>query len=217
MENNRKIIFLIRHGNTAFNKKKIFRGHYDIPLDEVGIKQAEKTGKFLREIDFDIIYSSPLSRAYKTAEVIKGYQAKDVKVVKEYGFTDLNFGDWEGKGYEEISSIYSEIFNLWLKNPYKAAIPNGEIMHDAQKRAWKTLNEIVTNDSYSFVTIVTHRIITKLLISKILDIGEAGFWKINQDPCCINIIEYNYGTFFISKLNYNFHITNLKDSFFKTD
>jgi broad specificity phosphatase PhoE len=217
MENNRKIIFLIRHGNTEFNKKNIFRGHYDVPLDEIGIKQAEKTGKFLKEIDFDIIYSSPLSRAYKTAEIIKEYQSKDVKVIKEEGFTDLNFGDWEGKGYEEVKSLYPEIFNLWLSSPYKAAIPNGEMMLDAQRRSWKTLKKIVTSSPDSVITIVTHRIITKLLISKMLDIGKSGFWKINQDPCCINIFEYNYGTFFVSKLNYNFHITNLKNSFFKTD
>jgi len=216
-ENKRKIIFLIRHGNTEFNKKKIFRGHYDVPLDEIGMKQAEKTGKFLKEIDFDIIYSSPLSRAYKTAEIIKEYQSKDVKVIKEEGFTDLNFGDWEGKGYDEVNSLYPEIFNLWLSDPYKVTIPNGEMMLDAQRRSWKTLKKIVTGSPDSVITIVTHRIITKLLISKMLGINKSGFWKINQDPCCINIFEYNYGTFFVSKLNYNFHITNLKDSFFKTD
>ena len=71
MENNQKVIFLIRHGNTEFNEKKIFRGHFDVPLDKNGIKQAEKTGKFLKDINIDAIYSSPLNRACNTAEIIK--------------------------------------------------------------------------------------------------------------------------------------------------
>jgi len=50
-----------------------------------------------------------------------------------------------------------------------------------------------------------------------LDINESGIWKINQDPCCINIFEYKYQTFFMSKLNYNFHIVDLKNSFFSID
>jgi len=55
IKNNQKLIFLIRHGNTEFNKKKIFRGHFDIPLDNIGIEQAEKTGLFLKDINFDVI------------------------------------------------------------------------------------------------------------------------------------------------------------------
>ncbi|OPL17492.1 MAG: hypothetical protein AVO38_00465 [delta proteobacterium ML8_D] len=217
MENNKKVIFLIRHGNTEFNKKKLFRGHFDVPLDSTGIRQAEETGKFLKVIDFDVIFSSPLSRAYKTAEIIKKYQKNTVKLRKEDGFLDLNFGDWEGKGYDEVKLEYPEIFNQWMREPYKASIPKGEMLYDAQSRAWKTLKEIVENNAGTFLAIVTHRIINKLLISKMLDIGESGIWKINQDPCCINIFEFNYGYFFASRLNYNFHIADIKDSFFKID
>jgi len=63
-------IFLIRHGRTEWNKKKIFRGHMDIPLDEVGIQQAEKAGKYLQEVAFTTIYSSTLRRAFQTAQII---------------------------------------------------------------------------------------------------------------------------------------------------
>jgi broad specificity phosphatase PhoE len=217
MENNRKLIFLIRHGNTEFNKKKIFRGYFDVPLDDTGIKQAEKTGDFLKDIKFDSIYSSPLARAYKTAEIIKKYQGNDLKVIKEDGFTDMNFGAWEGRGYDEVSTIYPEIYKKWLMEPFKMFIPNGETLYNAQNRSWETMKRIIIESTDSVLAIVTHRIITKLLILKMLDINESGIWKINQDPCCINIFEYNYGIFFVSKLNYNFHINDMKNSFFKID
>lgn len=217
MEKNQKVIFLIRHGNTEFNEKKLFRGHLDVPLDSVGIEQAEKTGKFLKDINFDLIYSSPLSRAYKTAEIINRYQSNDIEILKENGFMDLNFGDWEGKGYDEIKLLYPEIFNQWMREPYRAAIPGGEMLCDAQDRSWKILKEIVSESAGSMLAIVTHRIINKLLISKILDIGKSGIWKINQDSCCINIFDYMHENFFVSKLNYNFHIIDIKESFFKID
>ncbi|MBM3708925.1 MAG: histidine phosphatase family protein [Actinobacteria bacterium] len=216
-KNNQKVIFLIRHGNTEFNEKKLFRGHFDVPLDSAGIKQAEKTGKFLKDINLNIIYSSPLSRAYRTAEIIKKYQKNNIEIIKEDGFKDLNFGEWEGKDYDEAKLLYPEIFDKWIKEPFKASIPGGETLYNAQNRSWETLKEIVARDTGSVLAIVTHRVINKLLILKMLDIGESGMWKINQDPCCINIFEYRYKNFFVSKLNYNFHITDIKDSFFHID
>jgi len=217
LKENKKLIFLIRHGNTEFNKKNIFRGHFDIPLDNFGIEQAEKTGIFLKDIDFDIIYSSPLSRAYKTAEIIKNHQKNNVEIIKEEGFKDLNFGEWEGKGYDEVQKLYSEIYMKWLREPFNAFIPEGENLRDAQNRSWEALKKIISDNKNFIIAIVTHRIITKLLILKMLDINDSGIWKINQDPCCINIFEYKYQTFFMSKLNYNFHIVDLKNSFFSID
>ncbi|MBN1298161.1 MAG: histidine phosphatase family protein [Actinobacteria bacterium] len=217
MEINQKVIFLIRHGNTKFNEKKLFRGHTDIPLDNTGILQAEKTAKFLQDIDLDIIYSSPLARAYSTAEIIKKHQKNNIELKIEESFTDLDFGEWEGKGYDEVRLLYPEIYNAWSREPFKTIIPSGEDMNAAQKRSWDALKDIVSKSDCSYLAIVTHRIICKLLILKMLDISQSGIWKVNQSPCCINIFEYNYGIFFVSKLNYNFHITNLKDGFFKID
>lgn len=217
MEKAQKLVFLIRHGNTEFNKKNTFRGKFDIPLDDNGIKQAEKTGKFLEDIDFDIIYSSPLSRAYKTAQIIEKYQNEDIDIIKEEGFDDLGFGEWEGIGYEEARSKYPVIFEQWVKEPFKASIPGGEMLKEVQDRSWETLKKVTTQSKDSVIAVVTHRVINILLISKILDVGNNSIWKINQDPCCINIFEYKYGAFFISKLNYNFHITDLKGSFFHID
>jgi probable phosphoglycerate mutase len=217
MGKEQKVVFLIRHGNTEYNEKQLFRGHLNIPLNSAGIEQAEKTGKFLKDIKFDHIYSSPLRRAYETAEIIKKYQSSDVEVLKEEGFTDVNFGEWEGKSYDEVKLRYPEFFRQWLEEPYRLVIPGGEMLYDAQNRSWKTLKKIISEGSGQVIAIVTHRMITKLLISKILDISESGIWKINQDECCINIFDYMYETFFVSKLNYNFHIVDIKESFFRID
>ncbi len=220
-KNDQKVIFLIRHGNTEFNTKKVFRGHYDVPLDKNGINQAEKTGKFLNCIEINSIYSSPLSRAYKTAEIIKNFQNNSNKldILKEEGFLDLNFGDWEGKEYDVVAKLYPQIYNDWIIRPFKASIPNGEMLYAAKERCWKALTRIINEDTGTYIVIVTHRIITKLLILKILEIDESGIgiWKINQLPCCINIFEHKHQTFFVSLLNYSYHLFDIKETFFKVD
>ena len=65
-------IYLIRHGETDYNKKKRLQGVTDIPLNAQGIALAEKTAAGLRDISFDRIYTSPLIRARRTAEIIRG-------------------------------------------------------------------------------------------------------------------------------------------------
>jgi len=143
MEKGKIVILLIRHGNTKFNKQKIFRGHTDIPLDDTGLKQAEKTGKFLSDIDICHIYCSPLSRALQTAEKISKHQKKPVKIKKVEGFIDLSFGRWEGKKFEQVQKKYPEVYNTWVRKPHMVKIPGGETLADAKNRAWKELKDIV--------------------------------------------------------------------------
>jgi len=80
MEKSKIVILLIRHSNTIFNKQKIFRGHTDVPLDGMGLQQAEKTGKFLSNIKISQIYCSPLTRAVQTAEQILSHQKQTLKI-----------------------------------------------------------------------------------------------------------------------------------------
>ena len=63
-------IYLVRHGQTAWNKEEIFRGRTDIPLDETGLRQAELAGQYFKDLKVHGIYSSPLTRAWQTAERI---------------------------------------------------------------------------------------------------------------------------------------------------
>ncbi len=85
------MIYFIRHGETDYNKEHRYQGQLDIPLNEVGIAQAEKARDEELEVSFDVIYSSPLSRAKKTAEIInEKYGAKlifDDRLKEIYGGT----------------------------------------------------------------------------------------------------------------------------------
>ncbi|MBM3708216.1 MAG: histidine phosphatase family protein [Actinobacteria bacterium] len=169
------IIYLIRHGQTEYSDKGIFRGHLDIPLNSYGISQTESVGKALKVIDFNAIYTSPLIRAKKTAEIIHKYQSCKISINIENDLIDLNYGRWQAKSMEEVKNNYPKFYHEWEISPYNTKIPDGGSLYGAQKRSWNGLRKIMNSSKDKVISIVSHRVINKLLISKILGIPKTGF------------------------------------------
>ncbi len=90
-------IYLTRHGQTDYNKKRMMQGRSDIPLNEVGIAQATERRKQLGDIKFDAVYASPLKRAVKTASII-GNVSED-EIITDERIIEANFGKYELKNY----------------------------------------------------------------------------------------------------------------------
>jgi broad specificity phosphatase PhoE len=91
-------IILVRHGETAWNRREIFRGRADIELSETGARQAELLAQYLSQTGISAIYSSPLKRALKTAEAIASYHSLDVKTTS--GLIDFDYGNWQGRPHK---------------------------------------------------------------------------------------------------------------------
>ena len=114
-------IILVRHGRTEWNKGEIFRGTVDIPLDEQGRKEAACAGDWLKAETFHVAYSSPLSRAVETAEII--LEPHGLAVHKHEGLIDLNYGAWQGKPNEEVKRVYPELYQQWRTAPQYGCFP----------------------------------------------------------------------------------------------
>ncbi|GAG11407.1 unnamed protein product, partial [marine sediment metagenome] len=121
-------IILARHGETKWNVEEVFRGRTDIELNQTGIKQAELLAGYLSKHKIDAIYSSPLKRAVKTAEIIAGYHGLDIEVAPE--LIDFDCGDWHGLLRQEVQDKYKELYDLWVNHPDKVKIPGGESLND---------------------------------------------------------------------------------------
>ncbi len=207
-----KLICVIRHGRTALNVQKVFRGHLDGPLDEVGEQQAALTGKLLADIDLGVIYTSPLERAVQTANIVSEYQKNGSQVMPHQGFMDLSYGQWEGKTYDEVKQQYPDLYKIWEQDPKKVVIPEAETLPAAKKRIWATVKELLTQNNDPIFTIVSHRVVNKLILTSMLGLSESDFWKLQQDTCCVNMIEYKDGEFTVLKMNHSSHIFSLKES-----
>ncbi|MGV3615830.1 MAG: histidine phosphatase family protein [Fimbriimonas sp.] len=145
-------LYLVRHGQTAWNEAGRAQGHTDIPLDATGLRQAEAVGEAFREIPLDRILTSDLQRAHQTAAPIS--DAAGVPLTIRRDLRERSFGDWEGNGFTDVAAwalerSIDEAIHLLEVRP-----PNGESFADV----WNRLDAVVDdlNEMDGRVAIVTH-------------------------------------------------------------
>lgn len=182
-------LIMVRHGNSVTNVTNTFAGSMDVELNDIGMIQAEKAGKYLKNYNIHKIYSSDLVRAYNTALPIA--EAHNLKVEKIRELRELFAGDWEGKTYFEIEQIYSEQYGLWRNDIGKCVPENGEKVCDFFDRIKNTVFDIARKNAGKTVCIVTHA--TPIRVLKTISVG-GDVDKMNDVEWCanasINIFEF---------------------------
>jgi probable phosphoglycerate mutase len=203
-------IILVRHGQTEWNRVERFRGRADVPLNEMGIKQAEATGKRIAEKwKPAAIYSSPLSRAVKTAEAIAKHF--DLKVQIHPGLADIDYGDWQGLSPDEVCARWGEMLEKWYNAPHLAVIPNGETLADLRERAMKTVNELAARHAGETILLLGHTVINRIILLGALGLGNERFWRIRQDTCAINLFDVEDGDYTLVSLNDTCHLDSINN------
>ena len=208
-------VYLVRHGQTAWNREEIFRGRTDVPLDEIGSRQAELAGEYFKGMKVQGVYSSPLSRAMETARQIARVHSLNVHPLE--GLIDLNFGNWEGHPHQEILNLDRETYRQWREEPHRVILPGGEGLEDVRNRAMGVLEELVVQYPGKTLILVSHRVVNKVLVCGILGIDNSHFWQITQDATAINLIQFNKGKYILSLLNETCHLKSMKEERLKVD
>lgn len=191
-------IILVRHGETDWNVGEVFRGRIDVELNDTGIKQAEFLAEYLSQVKIDAIYSSPLRRALKTAELIAGYHK--LKANESPGLIDLDYGEWQGLSHQQVKDRYKELYAAWTDHPELVKMPGGESLDDVRKRAMAVVEEVVVKYQGT-VVLVSHRVVNKVLICALLCLDNSHFWNIKQDTAAITIFNYESGRFVLIRHN----------------
>lgn len=159
--------FLVRHGETNANKNQWLSGHKDEPLNENGKEQAEETAKKLVGLDIDLIISSDLSRARETAKIIARKLGVEVVIDKE--LREKNYGEWEGKTFDEISKKHG--FDFWdLYKRYEFQTPGGERWQEVEERIWGAFNKHRGTHKHKNIVIVSHGGALRMLRKKIMNL-----------------------------------------------
>lgn len=185
-----KTLYIVRHGETDWNKMGKYQGITDIPLNENGLNQAKACGNALKDVTFDRILSSDLSRALVTAETIRGDRTTPITVDKR--LRELNFGDWEAMLFSDIEARWPGLIDEMYLRPHLVKVPNGESFKDLQDRAWAGLEEFLNaNDEEETLLIVCHGGTIRTLLCKLLDISISHCWNFSQGNTAINRIFYN--------------------------
>jgi len=168
------ILYITRHGQTIWNTQRKMQGWKDSPLTQLGLKQAKRLGKRLEDDNIDIIYSSPLGRALKTAKIIRG--ERDISILCDERLKEIKLGKWEGIEHYVIDSDYKEeIYNFW-NNPKLYKSVEGETFLQLRNRVKDFLDEIIKKHKNKTILIVTHAITLKAIMNYIEDLTIDNFW-----------------------------------------
>jgi len=143
-----RTLVVVRHGITDWNAEERLQGHIDVPLNEEGIGQARALRDSLASFDFNAIYSSPLSRAKQTAEIV----ADRSKIRYDWRLAEINHGIWQGMTKKEIASRWPDGWALWQRNPNLYTPDGGESLFALEQRVRSFLQEL----EGSTILCVTH-------------------------------------------------------------
>jgi len=137
-------IFVVRHGETTWNKEGVFRGRKDVPLNETGLWQAERTGAFFSRKGLSAIYSSPLARTIQTASLIS--QSAGVPVTPDDAFIDMEFGLWDGLSLASVGEGFPELLDTWRYHPQRFRLQGAETLARVRKRVVDGLRRAITHE-----------------------------------------------------------------------
>lgn len=192
----KKIVYMMRHGETLFNKQKKIQGWCDAPLTELGIEQARHAYEFFEKynIKFTHAYSSTSERACDTLEIATDFKMPYTRVK---GLKEWNFGAFEGKDeYLNPKLPYGDFFKAW----------GGEGEMELRERMAKTVKELMDQDGHDCVLIVSHG----AACAQFYKYWE-GYAKVEKTerfyPCVILKYEYEDGIFTLLEIN-NIHSPN---------
>jgi len=192
-------VYLVRHGQTAWNVGEIFRGRADIPLDETGKQEVHLAGEALKDETLHAVYSSPLSRSIETAENIAKFH--NIPVTPFDPIIDISYGEWEGLENQEVKKKYPELHALWQREPHKIKFPGGESLDEVRFRTVKGLEDLLAKHENENFVLVAHRVPNKVICCALLGLDNSHFWRIQQDTASTNLFIYRDGQWIIAFLN----------------
>ncbi len=173
-------LYIIRHGETDWNKARKMQGRSDIPLNEHGRLAAQKTKEGLKDVKFDVAFTSPLKRAKETVQIL--LEGRDVPIIEDERIIEIGFGNGEGLACVKDKTKPDVNFNYFFVKPgLYTPHEGGETFEDVKVREEAFLQELFAKKEYqdSTILISTHgaalcgllRIIKKNPVEKFWDGG----------------------------------------------
>jgi len=199
---------LIRHGQTEWNRIERFRGRADVPLNETGLRQAAATGKRIAaDWKISAVYSSPLSRAVKTAEAIAEHFGLPVQT--HPGLIDIDYGAWLGLSPEQARQRWPAEVAAWYSTPERARIRGGEGLDGLRERTVSAVRGFAGRHAGETIAMVGHIVVNRVILLAVLGLGLDRFWHLQQEPCAINVFESDGADFVLCSMNDTCHLRGL--------
>ncbi len=174
-----RTIVLARHGETALNVEKRFRGRADPPLTPRGVEQAGRLGEALVGFEPSLLLSSPRERALRTAGAVAACAGLDLTV--EPRLEDIDYGEWTGLTHGEVAGRWPEHYRNYRQTLERAEFPGGESVPGMVARIESLVSELVRSDEGGVAVLITHDIVIRTLVCRVLTAPLAAMHRLRID------------------------------------
>ena len=176
------VIYLVRHGQTESNRRRVLLGRGDPPLDETGLRQAAETAARLEGIPFDRVYTSPLRRAAQTAALI----APDVPAAADERLLEMDCGPYEGMPLDDPAP---EVLAFFRDLAHTGAPAGMEPLQQVTARAGAFLRELHPQPGER-ILVSTHAVLMKGMLEYLTPGADGRFWSAELPNCAVYVTEY---------------------------
>ncbi len=200
-------LILARHGQTEWNREKRVQGISDIALNSLGIEQAGRLAEALRGEQVERILSSSLKRAVQTAEAVNRFHGLPVEQDNNLG--ELDQGDFEGRTFPDIMATHADFLRKWRADPASVTMPGGESLAILQKRAWQTVEQVLSTEKNTLI--VSHNFTIMTILCTIQGMGLERVREVHVGTASRSIVEYENGLGVVTVFNDTSHLAQLQD------
>jgi broad specificity phosphatase PhoE len=198
----RTTLYLVRHAATPANLQKPakLQGCRTNPdLHPIGVRQAIATRDFLAIRPIEFVYSSPLRRSLRTAEIIA--EPHSLSPIAIDDLIECDVGAWEGRSWEEIKQSEPDHYARYHADPSTTGYRGGENFREVHDRVVRAMDEIVARHVGSTVLVVSHHIVNRTYLAGVLGLGPARARMVSLDNCAISIVHREQGKSTVATLN----------------
>jgi probable phosphoglycerate mutase len=201
-------IILVRHGHVEWLAPERFRGRAELPLSDLGRRQAQAAAGYIAASwKPEAVYTSPLGRCRETGAAIAAPFRLEPQPIE--GLADIDYGEWQGLTREQAKERWPEETELWFRKPHLAAIPGGETLAAVLSRATAALRDILRRHPDGTVVVVGHDSVNRVLLLFALEAPLSRYWHLRQEPCGVNELLFDNGSFIIGSINQTQHLAGL--------
>ncbi|NWJ44674.1 MAG: histidine phosphatase family protein [Chloroflexi bacterium] len=204
-------LILVRHGQTDYNAQRRYQGHTDIPLNEMGLRQARALQKRLSHLKLTAAFCSDLSRARTTAQI--GLEGHSPKLEAEIlpGLREASGGRAEGLNYNQMLEQFPEETKLWQSDRYNYSPPGGENLKTVLERVSQAIDYITNKHpgEDEVVLVVAHGGVIGTLLCHYMGMDLNRIWQWRVDSCSLSIVHLYDNASILSLFNDTSHIDSM--------
>jgi len=194
------MIIFLRHGQAENNTKKILAGRSPgVDLTQVGIQQAEQSGKMLESLNISAIYSSPIDRALQTAEIVGKHC--DLEIMNDDRLIELDMGKFTKMPYDQIFEKHGNVFLKFYEGSNEVSENGVETFANVQKRVFDMVDFVVNKHKNQNVVLVTHMDPIKAMIGKTLSLKPEILFELIIANASLNIFKNHDQKFYLTAIN----------------